>query len=59
MAADQLTAGDHPDGHASMNYSPAMDYAAHVATYRFFIDLLKWATIGVVLAVLLLAYLTL
>jgi hypothetical protein len=53
MASGQLTAGEGADGH------PAMDYRAHVATYHFFTQLIKWGTIGVVFALLLLAFLTL
>jgi hypothetical protein len=53
MAADQLTAGDGPDGHSSM------DYRAHAETYRFFITLIKSGAIFVVFALLLLAFLTL
>jgi hypothetical protein len=52
MSADQMTAeeaGGHPD----------MDYAAHQATYQMFIGLIKWGSIGVILIVLLLAFLTL
>ena len=53
MAANQITAGDFELGH------PDMDYEAHLATYHLFTQLLKWGAIFVVLAVLLLAFLTL
>jgi hypothetical protein len=52
MAANQITAQGAP-GHSDM------DYPAHLASYRLFTSLLKWGTIIVVLAVLLLALLTL
>jgi hypothetical protein len=52
MAADHMTA-DVSDGH------PAMDYAAHQATYAMFIGLIKWGSIGVIFLVLLLAFFTL
>jgi Bacterial aa3 type cytochrome c oxidase subunit IV len=53
MAADQLTAGDGLGGHT------AKDYPAHVASYRLFTQLIKWGAIGVISALLLLAFLTL
>ena len=52
MAADQIMAGAG-EGHS------AMDYPAHLETYRFFTHLMKWGAVGVVCAVLLLAFLTL
>ena len=51
--ANQITAGDQALGH------PDMDYEAHLATYHLFTSLLKWGTVFVILAVLLLAFLTL
>jgi hypothetical protein len=53
MAADQIAAHNDSGGH------PDMDYAAHFATYRLFTTLLKWGSIGVVLILVLLAFLTL
>jgi hypothetical protein len=35
MAANQVTAGDGPDGHWSMDDLGSMDDPAHVATCRF------------------------
>jgi hypothetical protein len=53
MAGNQMTAGGDALGH------PDMDYAAHLATYKFFTNLLKWGTATVIIAVILLAFLTL
>ncbi len=53
MSTDQMTADNQGLGH------PDMDYEAHLATYHLFTSLLKWGTISVILAVLLLAFLTL
>jgi hypothetical protein len=53
MAANQMMAGGDADGHS------AMDYPAHLATYRFFTHFIKWGAIGVAFCVLLLAFLTL
>jgi hypothetical protein len=53
MAANQTAAHNDSGGH------PDMDYAAHFATYRLFTTLLKWGATGVVLALVLLAFLTL
>jgi hypothetical protein len=53
MAAEQATANSGSLGH------PDMDYPAHLATYKLFTSLLKWGAIGVVAAVVLLAFLTL
>jgi len=53
MATDQLVAGNGAD------VASGMDYPAHVATYHFFTSLMKWGTVFVVGAVLLLAFLTL
>ncbi len=52
MAAEQIMAGGG-DGHS------AMDYPSHLATYRFFTHLMQWGAVGVIFAVLLLAFLTL
>jgi Bacterial aa3 type cytochrome c oxidase subunit IV len=41
------------DGH------PDMDYAEHEGTYRLFLTLLKYSAIGVVLILIILAFLTL
>jgi hypothetical protein len=53
MATDQLVAGNGADAHS------AMDYPAHLASYHLFTSLMKWGTVFVVGAVLLLAFLTL
>jgi hypothetical protein len=53
MAVNQVTTAD-----GALDQS-GMDYPAHLATYHFFTSLIKWGTIFVVLAVLLLAFLTL
>ena len=53
MAANQTAAHNDSGGH------PDMDYAAHFATYHLFTTLLKWGAIGVVLILILLAFLTL
>jgi hypothetical protein len=45
MANHQTTAGGHPD----------MDYAEHEGTYKLFVALTKWGTIGVVAIVILMA----
>lgn len=52
MAANQITAQGAP-GH------PDMDYAAHLASYKLFTSLLKWGSIFVILALVLLAVVTL
>lgn len=49
MSQQQATAEGHPD----------MDYAEHEKTYRMFTSFVKWGTLAVVLAVILLAVLTL
>ncbi|HYP56901.1 MAG TPA: aa3-type cytochrome c oxidase subunit IV [Beijerinckia sp.] len=38
---------------------PAMDYAEHEKTYRMFIGMVKYGSVAAVLALILLAYLTL
>jgi hypothetical protein len=53
MAADQIAAHSNSGGH------PDMDYPAHLATYHLFTTLLKWGAIGVVVVLILLAFLTL
>ena len=53
MAADQMTAGNGPEGH------PAMDYEAHRATYKLFTAMIKWGTVLVVFILLMLAFFTL
>jgi hypothetical protein len=53
MAANQVTTADGALGQSEM------DYPAHLATYRLFTSLIKWGTVFVILAVLLLAFLTL
>ena len=45
LAADAATAGGHPD----------MDYAEHEKTYKMFVELTKWGTIGVVAIVIFMA----
>ena len=32
-----------------------MDYAQHEATYRFFVGLTKWGTVGVILLLIVMA----
>jgi Bacterial aa3 type cytochrome c oxidase subunit IV len=49
MAEQQGLAAGHPD----------MDYAEHEKTYRLFTTLLKWSAIAIVIAIIILAYLTL
>jgi hypothetical protein len=53
MATDQLVAGN------GANVDSAMDYPAHLASYHLFTSLMKWGTVFVIGAVLLLAFLTL
>ena len=53
MAAEQTAAHNDSGGHSDM------DYAAHFATYHLFTTLLKWGAIGVVLILVLLAFITL
>jgi hypothetical protein len=53
MAANQITTGDSELGH------PDMDYAAHLATYHMFTQLMKWGAIFVILTILVLAFVTL
>jgi hypothetical protein len=53
MAVNQVTTADGVLGQSEM------DYPAHLATYEFFTSLIKWGTVFVILAVLLLAFLTL
>jgi hypothetical protein len=52
MAANQMTGGDAIG-------QPDMDYPAHLATYQLFTSLVKWGTILAILALVLLAFLTL
>lgn len=44
--------------HGTVTYATATgnDYAAHEATYRGFITLVKWGTISVVVLLVLMAY---
>ena len=49
MAQQPMDADGHPD----------MDYAEHEKTYALFTGLAKWGTVVSVLAVILLAFLTL
>jgi hypothetical protein len=44
-----LSAGGHPD----------MDYAEHEKTYRLFLGLVKYCSIGTIIILIVLAYLTL
>jgi Bacterial aa3 type cytochrome c oxidase subunit IV len=44
-----VSEGGHPD----------MDYAEHEGTYRLFVTLLKYSTIGIIVLLIILAVLTL
>jgi hypothetical protein len=56
MAANQVTG--QLNGNDAIG-QPDMDYPAHLATYRLFTSLVKWGTVLVILALVLLAFLTL